>query len=61
MNSAEALEKVKAIAQAGKNPEDSKNNPQVIESAIPDLPSTVKLVEVCGQLLPMITKFFGLP
>ncbi|MEH2230124.1 MAG: hypothetical protein V7K71_10840 [Nostoc sp.] len=28
---------------------------------IADLPTTVKLVEVCSKLLPVITKFFGLP
>lgn len=27
----------------------------------PDFPTTENLVEVCGKLLPVITKFFGLP
>ncbi|MEH2052961.1 pentapeptide repeat-containing protein [Nostoc sp.] len=64
---AEALEQVKSIAEAGKKPEDgamqkiAKTALKFLKGTIADLPTTVKLVEVCGKLLPVITKFFGLP
>jgi uncharacterized protein YjbI with pentapeptide repeats len=64
---AEALEQVKAIAEAGQKPEDgamqkmAKNAMKFLKGTIADLPSTVELVQTCGKLLPLITKFFGLP
>lgn len=64
---AEALEQVKAIAEAGQQPEDgamqkmAKNAMKFLKGTIADLPSTVELVQTCGKLLPLITKFFGLP
>jgi uncharacterized protein YjbI with pentapeptide repeats len=64
---AEALEQVKAIAEAGQKPEDGamqkmvKNALKFLKGTIADLPSTVELVQSCGKLLPLITKFFGLP
>lgn len=64
---AEALEQVKAIAEAGQKPEDgamqkmAKNAMKFLKGTIADLPSTVELVQTCGKLLPFITKFFGLP
>ncbi|HEY9614651.1 pentapeptide repeat-containing protein [Allocoleopsis sp.] len=64
---AEALEQVKAIAEAGQKPEDgamqkmAKNAMKFLKGTIADLPSTVELVQTCGKILPLITKFFGLP
>ncbi|BAY33270.1 pentapeptide repeat protein [Nostoc carneum NIES-2107] len=64
---AEALEQVKAIAEAGKKPEDgamqkiAKTALKFLKGTIADLPTTAKLVEECSKLLPLITKFFGLP
>ncbi|QFS43128.1 pentapeptide repeat-containing protein [Nostoc sphaeroides] len=64
---AEALEQVKSIAEAGKKPEDgvmqkiAKTAVKLLKGTIADLPTTVKLVEVCDKLLPVIIKFFGLP
>ncbi|MEH1827135.1 MAG: pentapeptide repeat-containing protein [Nostoc sp.] len=64
---AEALKQVKSIAEAGKKPKDgamqkiAKTALKFLKGTIADLPTTVKLVEVCGKLLPVITKFFGLP
>ncbi len=64
---AEALEQVKTMAEAGQKPEDgamqkmAKNAMKFLKGTIADLPSTVELVQTCGKLLPLITKFFGLP
>ena len=64
---AEALEQVKAIAEAGQKPEDgamqkmANKAMKFLKGTIADLPSTVELVQTCGKLLPLITKFFGLP
>jgi hypothetical protein len=64
---AEALEQVKAIAEAGQKPEEgamqkmAKNAMKFLKGTIADLPSTVELVQTCAKLLPLITKFFGLP
>jgi len=63
---AEALEQVQAIAQAGQKPEDgamqkmAKNSMKFLKGTIADLPSTVELVQTCGKLFPLISKFFGL-
>jgi hypothetical protein len=32
-----------------------------LKGTIADLPATANLVEACTKLLPLITKFFGLP
>ncbi|HIK04059.1 MAG TPA: pentapeptide repeat-containing protein [Trichormus sp. M33_DOE_039] len=64
---AEALEQVKAIAEAGQKPEDgamqkaAKTALKFLKGTIADLPTTANLVEACTKLLPLITKFFGLP
>ncbi|MBE9004901.1 pentapeptide repeat-containing protein [Fortiea sp. LEGE XX443] len=64
---AEALEQIQAIAEAGQKPEDgtmqkiAKTALKFLKGTIADLPTTEKLVETCGKLLPLITKFFGLP
>ena len=62
---AEALEVVKTLAEAGQEPEDGKMRKiakraiKLLKGTIADLPSTVELVKTCGQLLPLISKFFG--
>jgi uncharacterized protein YjbI with pentapeptide repeats len=64
---AEALAQVKAIAEAGKKPEDgtmqkiAKTALKFLKGTIADLPTTAKLVEECSKLFPLVTKFFGLP
>ncbi len=34
---------------------------KILKGTISELPTAVQLVESCGKLLPLITKFFGLP
>lgn len=63
----EALEQVKAIAEAAQKPEDgamqkiAKTAIKILKGTISELPTAMQLVESCGKLLPLITKFFGLP
>ena len=63
----EALEQVQSIAEAGKQPEDGamqktvKTAIKILKGTISGLPTAVQLVESCGKILPLITKFFGLP
>jgi uncharacterized protein YjbI with pentapeptide repeats len=63
----EALEQVQKIAEAGQQPEDEgvqkivKKSVTFLKGIISDLPSAVELVKTCGTLLPLVTKFFGLP
>lgn len=62
---AEALEQVKPLAEAGKNPQDSglqkaaKTAAKILKGTIAALPSTTALVEAGTKLLPLITKLFG--
>ncbi|NES83420.1 MAG: pentapeptide repeat-containing protein [Moorea sp. SIO2B7] len=62
---AEALEQVKALAEAGENPSDgamkklAKRATTMLKGIIAGLPTAAKLVEQCKELLPMITKLFG--
>ena len=64
---AEALEQVQKIAEAGQQPEDEgvqkivKKSVTFLKGIISDLPSAVELVKSCATLLPLVTKFFGLP
>lgn len=64
---AEALEQVKKIAEAGQKPEEgamqkiAKNALTFLKGLIVDLPSTAELVKTCGNLIPVIKQFFGLP
>ncbi|MBW4671090.1 MAG: pentapeptide repeat-containing protein [Cyanomargarita calcarea GSE-NOS-MK-12-04C] len=64
---AEALEQVQKIAEAGQKPEDEgvqktvKKSVTFLKGIISDLPSAVELVKSCATLLPLVTKFFGLP
>ncbi|MEL7244397.1 MAG: low-complexity protein, partial [Cyanobacteria bacterium J06573_2] len=63
----EALEQVKKIAEAGQKPTSggmqkiAKNALTFLKGLIVDLPSTAELVKTCGNLLPVIKQFFGLP
>ncbi|WP_207714228.1 hypothetical protein [Scytonema sp. UIC 10036] len=64
---AEALEQVKKIAEAGQKPEDgsmqkiAKNALTFLKGLVVDLPSTAEIVKTCGNLIPIIKQFFGLP
>ncbi|MGH2414460.1 MAG: pentapeptide repeat-containing protein, partial [Microcystaceae cyanobacterium] len=63
---AEALEQVKALAEAGKNPQEgamqkaAKTAMKILKGTVAGLPSAATLVEACGKLLPLISKFLGL-
>ncbi|MBG1260768.1 pentapeptide repeat-containing protein [Nostoc commune] len=63
---AEALEQVKALAEAGKNPKEgamqkaAKTAIKILKGTISSLPSAAKLVEDCSNLLPLISNFLGL-
>ncbi|MGF2038146.1 MAG: pentapeptide repeat-containing protein [Nostoc sp. CmiVER01] len=63
---AEALEQVKALAEAGKNPQEgamqkaAKTAIKILKGTIASLPSATKLVEQCSNLLPLISNFLGL-
>ncbi|MBD2607854.1 pentapeptide repeat-containing protein [Scytonema hofmannii FACHB-248] len=63
---AEALEQVKALAEAGKNPQEgamqksAKTAMKILKGTISGLPSAATLVEACGKLLPLISGFLGL-
>ncbi|MDZ8134924.1 MAG: pentapeptide repeat-containing protein [Nostoc sp. DedQUE04] len=62
----EALEQVKALAEAGKNPQEgamqkaAKTAIKILKGTISSLPSATKLVEQCSNLLPLISNFLGL-
>jgi hypothetical protein len=62
----EALEQVKTIAEAGKNPNDSamkkmaRTSVKILQGTVSGLPDVAKLADACSKLLPLITKFFGL-
>ena len=61
----EALEQVKALAEAGQKPEDgamqkiAKRASRVLKAVADELPTATKFVDACTKLLPLITKFFG--
>ncbi|NMF63510.1 pentapeptide repeat-containing protein [Brasilonema octagenarum] len=63
---AEALEQVKALAEAGKNPQEgamqkgAKTAMKILKGTVAGLPSAATLVEACSKLLPLISKFLGL-
>ncbi|MDZ8189713.1 MAG: pentapeptide repeat-containing protein [Nostoc sp. ChiSLP02] len=63
---AEALEQVKALAEAGKNSQEggmqkaAKTAIKILKGTIAGLPSATKLVEECSKLLPLISNFLGL-
>ncbi|MEH1971204.1 pentapeptide repeat-containing protein [Nostoc sp.] len=63
---AEALEQVKALAEAGKSPQEgamqkaAKTAIKILKGTVSSLPSATKLVEQCSNLLPLISNFLGL-
>ena len=64
---AEALEQVKALAEVGKNPQEStmqkagKTAMKILKGTIASLPSAATLVEACSKLLPAIGTLLLLP
>ena len=63
---AEALEQVKALAEAGRNPGDgtrqklAKRATRILKGIIDELPTAAKLAEACSQLLPAIASLLSL-
>ena len=63
---AEALEQVKALAEAAKSPQEgavqktTKTAIKILKGTLASLPSATKLVEQCSNLLPLISNFLGL-
>lgn len=61
----DALEQVKELAEAAKNPNDSemknkaKKADRMLGRIISAVPQATKLLEFCNNLLPLITKVFG--
>jgi hypothetical protein len=61
----DALEQVKDLAEAAKNPNDAemknkaKNADRMLGRIISAVPQATKLLEFCNNLLPLITKVFG--
>ena len=64
---ADALEQVKAIADAGSTPKDNaiqkgvKTAMKVLKGTIADLPATEDLVKVLIKIAPIVAAFFGMP
>jgi hypothetical protein len=62
----EALEQVKTLAEAGKNPNDgtmkkmARTAVKILQGTVSGLPDIAKLADASSKLLPLITKFFGL-
>lgn len=62
----EALEQVKVLAEAGRNPQEGamqkmgKTAIKILKGTITGLPNATKLVEECNKLLPLISKLLGL-
>jgi hypothetical protein len=63
---AEALEQVKALAEAGQNPKEgamqktAKSAMRMLKGIIADLPTVATLVEAGNKILPAIAHLFGL-
>ena len=61
----DALEQVKALAEAAKNPNDAeiknkaKKADRMLGRIISAVPQATKLLKFCNNLLPLITKVFG--
>jgi uncharacterized protein YjbI with pentapeptide repeats len=62
----EALEQVKALAEAGKNPQEgtvqkaAKTATKILKGTVAGLPGAAALVEACNKLLPAIASLLGL-
>jgi uncharacterized protein YjbI with pentapeptide repeats len=63
---AEALEQVKALAEAGKNPQEEPKQKaartalKILKGTTTGLPATATIVEAVSKLLPLISKLLGL-
>lgn len=61
----EALEQLKKLAEAGKNPSDgamrkmARQAATMLKGIVTGLPDVTKLVEACNKLLPIISSIFG--
>lgn len=62
----DALQQINQLKEAAKNPENSNNTNSVkrasrmLKGIASELPTATKFVEACTNLLPLITKTFGL-
>ena len=62
----EALQQINKLKEAAKNPENSnstnsvKRASRMLKGIASELPTATKFVEACTNLLPLITKTFGL-
>lgn len=62
----EALQQVKTLADAGKDPNDgamkkmARTAVKILQGTVSGLPDVAKLADACSKFLPLITKFFGL-
>jgi hypothetical protein len=63
---AEALDQVKILAKAGKNPDDramkrtARTAIKILQGTVSGLPNGTNLADVCSKLLPLISELFGL-
>lgn len=61
----DALKQVKDLAEAAQNPNDAemknkaKTADRMLARIMKGVPQATKLLELCNNLLPLITKFFG--
>jgi hypothetical protein len=56
----EALEQVKSLSEANKNPQIAKIAIRTLRGMMAELPTAVTFLEACNKLLPMIAKLIGL-
>ena len=62
----DALEQVRALAEAGKNPQEkatrkkAKNAIRMLKGIVDELPTATQFVDSCSNLLPIIIKLFSL-
>ncbi len=56
----EALEQVKSLSEANKNPQIAKIAIRTLRGMMVELPTAVTFLEACNKLLPMIAKLTGL-
>ena len=56
----EALEQVKTLSEANRNPKIAKIAIRTLRGMMTELPTAVTFLEACNKLLPMIAKLMGL-
>jgi hypothetical protein len=56
----EALEQVKSLSEANRNPQMAKIAIRTLRGMMTELPTAVTFLEACNKLLPMIAKLMGL-